>query len=44
MTDQLIDEEYVVLVEIYGQGETEVREVKPVPVLLTKTPHGPPWD
>ena len=27
------------MVELYGQGETEVREVKPVPVLFTRKPH-----
>jgi len=35
----LINEEYAVLLELYGQGETEVREVKPVPVLFTRKPH-----
>jgi hypothetical protein len=35
----LITEEEVVSVELYGQGETEIREVKPVPVLFTRKLH-----
>jgi hypothetical protein len=33
-----VNEGYVILVELCGQGETEVREIKHVPVLFTRKP------